>query len=547
MKEVSLQGVQISPAQLDVKQHSNKTLSELQRLLQTASTLKGAVASSSKSGDVIFTTAQGKFSAQVQGQLPQTLNKGDKLIFKLEINNEQLFGLITTLNGSLLKGAKPIALTLVTPAATTESSKSTGTQENIDINNLKMPDAPLKAVISYLNLSHISKNSALSKVLTSAANGSSLEFKVIASGTTGIKSPYIITGEVLASEGDKQTIKTPFGILTSNHAEILPAGKRIQLEIKAVDNKPVDNTTFNAKVEDFIFKLNNSSPLLKNLLNTANTASLTQGPQGASRADPATSRFENSLPLPLTTKQQIINGVMNGGNKSVLINLLQTKEQLSYLMNNLRVKTTSDLLIKLNELPTSQLVSTFEMFKISMQKSSLSSTRLDAHQLQTEDVRAQQPLKTNTIIEKALELPQAKEAILRLAEDFNKIKELFNSGIRQDESNKWQNFFIPIYDGERVSQNKVSIHKKPNQYIRFIVELAFEETGDIQLDGLIKLKPDTNIPENFDLTVRFKDKLSRDFQTQIFEIYKINQDISGIKGGLDFENVKDFSSEAVDP
>ena len=32
-----------------------------------------------------------------------------------------------------------------------------------------------------------------------------------------------------------------------------------------------------------------------------------------------------------------------------------------------------------------------------------------------------------------------------------------------------------------------------------------------------------------------------------FEIYKINQDISGIKGGLDFENVKDFSSEAVDP
>lgn len=544
MKEVSLQGVQISPAQLDVKQHSNKTLSELQRLLQTASTLKGAVASSSKSGDVIFTTAQGKFSAQVQGQLPQALNKGDKLIFKLEISNEQLFGLITTLNGAPLKGAKPIALTLIIPAATTEPSKGAGTGENIDINSLKMPDTPLKAVISYLNLSHISKNSVLGKVLTSAANGSSLEFKVIASGTTSIKSPYIITGEVLASEGGKQTIKTPFGILNSNQAEILPVGKKIQLEIKAVDNKPVDNTTFNAKVEDFIFKLNNSSPLLKNLLNTAG---LRQDPQEALRADAASNRFENSLPLSLATKQQLIGGVINANNKSVLINLLQNKEQLTYLTNNLGAKTTSDLLVKLNELPASQLVSIFEMFKINMKKSPLSSTRPDAHELQTEEARAQQPLKTNTIIEKALELPQAKEAILRLAEDFNKIKELFNSGIRQDESNKWQNFFIPIYDGERVTQNKVSIHKKPNQYIRFIVELVFEETGDIQLDGLIKLKQDTNIPENFDLTVRFKDKLSRDFQAQIFEIYKINQDISGIRGGLDFENVEDFSNEAVDP
>ena len=250
--------------------------------------------------------------------------------------------------------------------------------------------------------------------------------------------------------------------------------------------------------------------------------------------------------MPIATKQEIIDGLKNVDSKSTFSNLLQTREQLTYLMNNLGAKSTIELLAKLNLMPAEQLIGMLETAKTHMQRLAQSSAYIENHELQTEDASKQQTLKTNAIIEKALENPQAKEAILKLAEDFNKIKELFSFGIKHEENNKWQNFFLPIYDGERITQNKVSVHRKPNQYIRFIVGLSFEAIGDIQLDGLIKLKPDTNIPENFDLTVRFKEKLNQAFQAEIFEIYKISQDISGIKGGLEFENVDEFLSEPAD-
>lgn len=543
MKEVNFNGAPISPTQLDVKQHSNKTLSELHMLLQTASTLKGAVTSVSKTGDVIFTTIHGKFSAQLQTPLADTLNKGDKIVLKTEISDAQLLGNIITINGNSIKGMKPVTLKLVESTAMFESAKGKAAVENVAVSAPKIEGTSFKAVISYLSLSNINKNSALGRVLAPTTNGSHLELKVVANNTAP-KTPYSLTCEVIASDSDKQMIKTPFGILTSNSDQNLPVGKKLQLEIKAVENKPVDNITIPAKVEDFIFKLNDNSHLLKNLFGNIKSNDFSQNSQTKSNV---TVTDQSNSSISRMVKEQIISGLVNADNKPIVSRLLQSEPQLTTLMDKLQVSTTLALIAKLNLMAPEKLTEILTTKDFSQESITASARASDykssALQDQEDD---KQTLKLNSVIEKLLETPKQKEIILKLSEDFNKIKELLSFNVREDENNKWQNFFIPIYDGERVTQNKVSIHKKPNQYIRFIVELAFEEIGNIQLDGLVKLKPDTNIPENFDLTVRFKNKLSRDFQAQIFEIYKISQAISGIKGGLDFENVHDFSNEAID-
>ena len=549
MKEVHLQGAQVSSVQLDVKQHSNKTLSELQMLLQTASTLKGAVTGVTKGGDVIFTTVQGRFSAQLPAALSQTLNKGDKLTIKIEINNEQLIGRLVSVNGASVKGAQAIAVNLIESAVTTGAANPRVNALDVNLNPLKLPDAPIKAVVDYLNLSHINKNSALGKVLTPATNGSTLEMKVTAFNENSLKNPYSVTGEVLSSEGNKQIIKTPFGIVSASGVEALPEGKKIQIEVSAVDNKPVDNVKISANVEDFVFKLNNDFHLLKSLFNIPTLKNLPQGSSlNANQTSESINRIpENSAALSQVLKAQIITGVVNNDSKVVVANSLQNTEQLFHLMNSLGTKTPADLIAKLNLLPKEQIANLLEFNTINSPKAIQSAVNLaatyKAHNLQSDEPEEQQALKASAIIEKAIKTPQAKETILKLSEDFNKIKELLNIEIRPEENNKWLNFFIPIYDGERVTQNKIAIRKQPNQYIRFVVELSLEALGNLQLDGLIKLKPASNIPENFDLAVRFKDRLNPEVQTQIAEIYKSGQDISGVKGALNFERVDDFSSE----
>ena len=203
MKEVHLQEAQISPIQLDVKQHSNKTLSELQMLLQTASTLKGAVTGVTKEGNVIFTTVQGKFSAQIP-TLAQTLNKGDKLALKIEFDNEQLMGRVISINAVPVKEAKAVAINLVELAAESSAISTRASGKNVNINPLKLPQAPLEVIVDYLNLSLINKNSALGEVLAPARNGSMIELKLTAINQTSSKSPYSVIGEVLSSDENKQ-------------------------------------------------------------------------------------------------------------------------------------------------------------------------------------------------------------------------------------------------------------------------------------------------------------------------------------------------------
>lgn len=140
---------------------------------------------------------------------------------------------------------------------------------------------------------------------------------------------------------------------------------------------------------------------------------------------------------------------------------------------------------------------------------------------------------------KFLNSAKNKEIFKELSNNFIKLKDLFVINSHPEDYINWQAFFIPIWDGEKIVNNKAFIKRKPSEFIRFVIEISLEVFGEIQIDGLIKLGTD-KIPINFDLTVRFKGLLDRQTQSKISKIFLLNQDLSAVRGTLNFEQVENF-------
>ena len=75
--------------------------------------------------------------------------------------------------------------------------------------------------------------------------------------------------------------------------------------------------------------------------------------------------------------------------------------------------------------------------------------------------------------------PINKQEIRILSENLNKLKELYMMPyINHDEEHSWYSFFIPIFDGDKVINNKVYTQRTKNQILRFIIEINFAIVSD---------------------------------------------------------------------
>ena len=144
------------------------------------------------------------------------------------------------------------------------------------------------------------------------------------------------------------------------------------------------------------------------------------------------------------------------------------------------------------------------------------------------------------LLKKLLDNPINKQEIRILSENLNKLKELYMMPyINHDEEHSWYSFFIPIFDGDKVINNKVYTQRTKNQILRFIIEINLEKFGEIQIDGYVKLNSN-KIPESLDLIIRFKAFLNQELQGEICEMFTLYQNLSGIRGVLNFQQVQDF-------
>ncbi len=437
--------------QLDVRHQSNRTLSGLMGQLQTGSTIKATISEVTQDGDVIFTTNHGEFS------MPNELNlyKGDKIIAKLSVVGDVLFGTITSINDAENTSTEPIQLSFTKTHTRTFSAEAASTQLNINTGAIPAIQQALKTKITYINLSNINKNSLIYKMVGNIDIGSSIEFKVIQDSGTQALSPYQITGEVIENNDSAKLIKTPFGIVSTDNKE-LPIGKKLILEIKTINDVNVGSMTAKSNIEDFLFNFNKNWPLLQHILDTLKI--------------PKNKSNKGDINHPSRTNPT------PGHNNPLLSSFILSDDSKTDIRERI-----------------------FRFF--------ISSTN--------------------------------KEAFKELSDNFIKLKELFASDIKPQDYNAWQAFFLPVWDGEKIVNNKVFIKRKPSEFIRFIIEISLEMFQKIQIDGLVTLGTN-KIPISFDLIVRFKGVLDRKIQSKISEIFLLNQNLSAVRGTLNFEQVEEF-------
>jgi hypothetical protein len=423
----------ILPLSLDGRQHTNRSLGYFVSELQLGSILQGSVSAITPSGNVLISTIYGKFSIEnLFG-----LTKGDRISFTVSTDGENLFADITLINDIASKVTESVALSLVSRNKLDNTSIVEAAPIKVDINSKVPTNVPqnMKAMVSYLNLSNIDKDSIIHQMFANSPDIKSITFKVIKYDNSKTLLLHQLVGEVIESHngGSTQSIKTSFGILSVSNAQ-MHLGKRIILEIQSIDNVSIYDKLNMLNINDFLFKLNNHWSALKNLLDN------------------------------------------------------------------------------------------FKIFKI----------RNDSTQGSIIKDAPKESLK------KLLDSQLDKQELRILSESLNKLKELYMMPcIKREDENSWYPFLMPIFDGEKIIHNKVYTQRKKNGVLRFIIELSLEIFGEIQIDGYVKLNSST-LPESLDLTIRFKGLVNTELQGKISEMFDLYQNLSGIRGVLNFQQVHNF-------
>ncbi|MEZ5691350.1 MAG: hypothetical protein R3D71_06775 [Rickettsiales bacterium] len=119
----------------------------------------------------------------------------------------------------------------------------------------------------------------------------------------------------------------------------------------------------------------------------------------------------------------------------------------------------------------------------------------------------------------------------------------------QQPSHQWQSLFFPIaVDGElqqvrlftkRDNKQKEKDGRKINEEdTRFILEVNLTQLGAMQMDGFVK-RDDDDI--NFDLIIRSYKNIDKEVQENIISIYNNIGELTGYKGSISFQEVREFS------
>ena len=527
MDDVHFKDIRVVPTALDLKSNTKKNLAEILNQLQTGSVLKGLVIGNTPKGDSILHTAYGKFS------IPNTqeLVHGDKIIIQISSNNANQFqGTIVSVNDKLIKNSEILDLStlkLVNNPIVSKISDAT----NVTFEPSKNIPPIIRGQITYLNLSKVSKQSILYKELvktTSEKTPINITFQIKPSSSENITSAFTVIGEVGSkNQNQPQLIKTDFGVITTEDIK-LPVGKKLSLEIISLNNNPIDiNLTKN--VSAFVLSITK---------NWSNIGTLISDPNIDKNLTPKNSSIvagnESQQPSKDLQTKTIQQNFSSSENKPILSNQI-TSNQLN--INKLIIGGLNPQPLHMpEELKT--LNQKIEDDQDIPQKFSKDHSNSGTQIKRPRELPQQEHAGLNRIIRN---LNESIEEIKKFTTEYSGIKELLVPNVAVDENNqKWQTIFIPFYNGETVEEKEMKITRTRDHYLRFIFDVSLEDTGIIQLDGLVKFKENSKIPINFDMIFRSKEKLDPDFQKKLADIFSSSKEITGIAGQMQFEETKDF-------
>lgn len=117
----------------------------------------------------------------------------------------------------------------------------------------------------------------------------------------------------------------------------------------------------------------------------------------------------------------------------------------------------------------------------------------------------------------------------------------------QPQPDNWQSMYFPVMVSGEVQQVRAFIkrEKKKNENglpngdedTRFVVEMELSQLGEMQMDGLVKRKPN-NL--QFDLIIRSTQPLPADLERDIQQIYHSTAELTGYQGQMLFQTVASF-------
>jgi hypothetical protein len=113
---------------------------------------------------------------------------------------------------------------------------------------------------------------------------------------------------------------------------------------------------------------------------------------------------------------------------------------------------------------------------------------------------------------------------------------------------QWQSLFFPIAIAGELQQTRLFVKRDRRQKesdgrpadeedTRFVLEMDLSQLGEMQMDGFVK-RNDLSI--QFDLVIRSHIPLARDIQQEIIQIYTDVGELTGYKGSIAFQSVRDF-------
>jgi len=111
----------------------------------------------------------------------------------------------------------------------------------------------------------------------------------------------------------------------------------------------------------------------------------------------------------------------------------------------------------------------------------------------------------------------------------------------------WQALFFPVAVAGELQQARLFVKRdrkqgsnpqgKKNDDTRFVVEVDLTQLGEMQMDGFVRRR-DKEI--QFDLVIRSLMPLPREIQQDILLIYSSTGELTGYKGSVAFQTVRDF-------
>lgn len=115
-------------------------------------------------------------------------------------------------------------------------------------------------------------------------------------------------------------------------------------------------------------------------------------------------------------------------------------------------------------------------------------------------------------------------------------------------SQHWQSVFFPVAVDGQLQQVRLFLKRdrkqgrneqgKKEDDTRFIVEVSMSQLGELQMDGFVRRQPEHQV--EFDLYVRSLVPLEPQVQQDIVAIYNSVGELTGYRGSLVFQAVKEF-------